>query len=79
MVPPYKAPNTSRRSNRKFDRRLSSIRIDIEHAFGMLKNRWTSLTGLQLIFTNHQQYEYACIYVTAYIVLHNILLDSNDI
>ena len=60
MIPPYKAPYTLRRSNRKFNRQLSSIRIDIEHALGMLKGRWKSLTGLRLIFTNHQQYEYAC-------------------
>ncbi len=78
MVPPYKAPYTSHRSNRKFNRRLSSIHIDIEHAFGMLKDRWKSLTELRLIFTNHQQYEYACMWITACMVLHNILLDLND-
>ena len=78
MIPPYKAPYTLRRNNQKFNRRLSSIRIDIEHAFGMLKGRWKSLTGLRLIFTNHQQYEYACMWIIACMVLHNILLDLND-
>ena len=39
MVPPFKAPHTLRRRNRKFNRQLSSICIDIEHAFGMLKGR----------------------------------------
>lgn len=44
----------------------------------MLKGRWKSLTGLRLILTNHQQYEYACMWITACMVLHNILLDLND-
>ena len=60
MIPSYKALHTLRRSNRKFNRRLSSIYIDIEHAFRILKGQWKSLTGLRLILTNHQQYEYAC-------------------
>lgn len=54
MIPPYKAPHTLCRSNQKFNCRLSSICIDIEYAFGMLKGRWKSLTGLRLILTNHQ-------------------------
>ncbi len=78
MVPPYKAPNTSRRSNQKSNCQLSSICIDIEHAFGMLKGRWKSLTRLRLILTNYQQYEYACMSAIACMVLHNILLDLND-
>lgn len=44
----------------------------------MLKGRWKSLTGLRLILVNHKQYEYACTWITACIVLHNILLDLND-
>ena len=54
MIPLYKAPYTLRCSNQKFNCRLSSIRIDIEHAFGILKGRWKSLTELRLILTNHQ-------------------------
>ena len=78
MIPLYKALHTLRHSNQKFNRRLSSIRIDIEHAFGMLKSQWKSLTGLRLILTNHHQYEYACIWITVCMVLHNILLNLND-
>lgn len=54
MIPLYKAPYTSYCSNRKCNHQLSSICIDIEHAFGMLKGRWKSLTGLRLILTNYQ-------------------------
>ena len=78
MIPPYKAPYILRCSNQKFNYRLLSISIDIKHAFGILKGRWKSLTGLLLIFTNHQQYESACMWITAWMVLHNILLDLND-
>ena len=44
----------------------------------MLKGIWRSLTGLRLRVNNKQQYEYACMWITASVVLHNILLDLND-
>lgn len=78
MVPPYKAPHISLKENRRFNKRLSSIRIDIEHAFGMLKGRWKSLTALRLRLLNNKQFEFAIIWITACVVLHNVLLELND-
>lgn len=51
--------------NKEFNRSLSIVRIDIEHAFGMLKDRWKSLTGLRLILTTQKKYEFACMWITA--------------
>lgn len=79
LVPPYKAPHTRRRRIRRFNKRLSSVRIVIEHAFGILKGRWKSLTGLRLILNNDKQYESACMWITACVVLHNIFIDRDDI
>ena len=78
MVTPYKAPHTRQKRIRKFNRRLSSIRIDIEHAFGILKGRWKSLTGLRLRLRTKKQYEFACMWITACVVLHNVLHGLDD-
>lgn len=78
MVPTYKAPETNRSENHAFNKQLSHIRIDIEHTFGMLKGRWKSLTGMRLIITDNKKYEFACMWITACVVLHNILIDLND-
>ena len=37
LVSPYKSPFTNEKENRRFNRKLSRIRVDIEHAFGVLK------------------------------------------
>lgn len=78
MVPPYKAPEANRSENRKFNKKLSKVQIDIEHTFEMLKGRWASLTALRLVINTQKQYRYALKWITAYIVLHNILLQLND-
>lgn len=78
LVPPYKAPDNRVRQNTQFNKLLSNVCIDIEHAFGMFKGRWRSLTGLRLRVNNKQQYEYACMWITACVVLYNIFLDLND-
>ena len=78
LIPPYKAPAANKTENKAFNRLLSSCRVDIEHAFGVLKGRWRSLTGLRVRITKKAQYEYACMWITACIVLHNILLEVRD-
>ena len=66
------------RINRKFNKKLSRVRIDIEHAFGMLKGRWKSLTGLRVRVNKQERYMYAAQWITACVVLHNILLKCDD-
>lgn len=44
----------------------------------MLKGRWKSLTGLKLILTTQKKYEFACMWFTVCLVLHNILVDLNN-
>lgn len=78
MVPPYKAPETNRNENKRFNKKLSKVRIDIEHTFGMLKDQWASLTALRLVLNTQKQYQYALKWITACIVLHNILLRLDD-
>jgi len=77
-MPPYKKPAALQRPNKSFNYYLSKIRIDIEHAFGILKGRWKSLCGLRLSIMNNAQYQYAVEWIVACVVLHNILLEIGD-
>ena len=39
MVLSYKAPEANQKENKKFNKKLSKVRIDIKHTFGMLKGQ----------------------------------------
>ncbi len=78
VVSPYKAPKANQVENTKFNKQLSHICIKIEHTFGILKRRWENLTRLRWILTSEKKYEFACIWITACDVLHNILIDLYD-
>lgn len=78
LVAPYKRPLANRPANRTFNTRLSNIRIDIEHAFGILKGRWQSLSGLRVRISNHKRYQFAVQWIVACTVLHNILIQEGD-
>ncbi|KAE8211094.1 hypothetical protein CF319_g9363, partial [Tilletia indica] len=78
VVTPYKRPHSNARVNKRFNKLLSSVRIDIEHAFGLLKGRWSCLKGLRVRLLSDDQHEIACTYVTACVVLHNILIALED-
>lgn len=78
LISPYKAPASRKPENWRFNRKLSAIRIDIEHALEMLKGRWKSLTGLRILIHDQASYKYAVQWITACLVLHNILLSFRD-
>lgn len=78
LISPYKAPLTQNSSNCRFNRKLSSLRIDIEHAFGILKGRWGSLVGLRILLRLKNLYKFAVKWITACCVLHNILVNIRD-
>ncbi len=44
----------------------------------MLKGQWKSLTDLRLLLTTQKKYEFACMWIIAFLVLHNILVNLND-
>lgn len=59
---------------RKFNRRLSSVQISIEHAFGILKGQFLSL---RVMGPHDNVQEIYCV-IEALIILHNICLEHND-
>lgn len=73
MLVPYKDTGHLTRSQKKFNTRLSSCRVTIEHAFGDLKQRFRQLYHLKLRdIVRLVQVIHACC------VLHN-LANANDI
>ncbi|KAF9404046.1 hypothetical protein BGZ76_007126 [Entomortierella beljakovae] len=56
-----------------FNRKISSIRTKIEHAFGMFKGRWRCLTKLAVDITTEEDLADTSMLISACVVLHNIL------
>jgi hypothetical protein len=77
-IAPYKKPAALLRDNKSFNWKLSHIRIDIEHSFGMLKSRFQSLTNLRCRIMDKAQYERAVQWIVAALVLHDLLISLTD-
>jgi hypothetical protein len=59
---------------RAFNRRLSSVRIVVEHTFGLLKGRFPSLRGMG----THKSLQDVYKVIEALIVVHNMSIDLKD-
>ena len=59
---------------RAFNKRLSGIRIYVEHAFGMLKGRFPSLKELPAFDNMDEAYKV----IQAMMVIHNLCIDWGD-
>lgn len=78
LIPPFKKPLANQRLNKRFNYHLSNIRVDIEHAFGVLKGRWVSLCGLRVRISTEKRYRFALQCIMACVVLHNLLIRQGD-
>eukprot|EP00102_Acyrthosiphon_pisum_P011463 XP_008180195.1 PREDICTED: uncharacterized protein LOC103308511 [Acyrthosiphon pisum] len=74
LMVPYKATHILSESEKLFIRRLSSTRVVIEQAFGLLLGRFRRLKSLEA-----KSIEMMSLNVTAACVLHNLTLKNNDI
>jgi hypothetical protein len=59
---------------RAFNRRLSAVRIAIEHTFGLFKGRFPSLRGMG----PHKSVQDIYRVIEALMILHNIAIDFKD-
>ncbi|AAW45247.1 hypothetical protein CNH01500 [Cryptococcus deneoformans JEC21] len=66
------------RPEAKFNKKCSSARVKIEHAYGILKNRWQSLRSLRVKICNVRDEGVATCWIQACVVLHNLLIDTGD-
>lgn len=74
LIVPYREPAASQPLNRKFNIALSQGRIKIEHAFGVLKNRFGSLARLPVRIRKDDDHIKALLWVGSCISLHNMIL-----
>lgn len=82
MLRPYTEPEIvglppdQQAQRRKFNQRLSAIRVRVEHAFGILKGRFMSLK----CFPTPDSHSLKDVYrdVQAMMVLHNLCIDFHD-
>lgn len=75
---PYKRPQAVKREGRRFNYYLSNLRVDMEHAFGVLKGRWSRLQSFRIRLQKEEDYGRAGKWINAYLVLHNMMVSLND-
>jgi hypothetical protein len=63
---------------KKFNDAAASIRVTVEHAFGMLKSRFTSLQGLRTLVRRPCDMNRAIFWIQGCMLLHNILIGTDD-
>jgi DDE superfamily endonuclease len=75
IITPYKQPIARQPSYKAFNKAHSKQRIRIEHAFGVLKARWSSLRSLPIRIRDDVQKDHTRVirWTMACLVLHNFL------
>lgn len=75
-VPPFKRPSGGQldREQKRFNYRLSSIRIRAEHTMGLLKGRFQSLRELRIQVRDKEKHEWAVTWIRCCIILHNMII-----
>ncbi|VDC02626.1 unnamed protein product [Peniophora sp. CBMAI 1063] len=75
---PYVKPDKLLPDNAAFNYHLSSIRIRSEHAIGYVKGRWSSLKGLRVAVDDEKGLQFASLWITGCILLHNFALEHEQ-
>ena len=80
VITPYKGQAGRQKQNSKFNHHLSTCRVKIEHAFGVLKARWPSLKNLPIRINEDciEGHNRVMQWTIACLVLHNLLTDIED-
>lgn len=78
LITPYKQPHANLPHNRLFNELFSSARCLVEHANGILKNRFASLKGIRTQIKTKADFEVINKHVLICLILHNLMLQFND-
>lgn len=74
LIPPYKDNGVLSHNQKQFNYRHSSVRIIVEHAFGLLKCRFRRLRAFE-----NRNVSFISKCVVAACVLHNICINFDDL
>jgi DDE superfamily endonuclease len=80
IIPVFKKPprGSLTKKETRFNSRLSSIRVRVEHCIGILKGRFQSLKGLRIVLRRDKDIKRAVYWIRACCVLHNFLLKEEE-
>lgn len=80
LVPICKKPKNEPISpdDEKFNTYIAMMRIKIEHAFGILKERFYSLKSLPIKIRRRSDMQYVNAWITVCVILNNFLLEQDD-
>lgn len=80
VVPMYRRQANKKLSAEQtmFNEHVAKVRVKIEHAFGVLKQRWTMLSNMRLSLRDQSDLEYAYGLIQAAVILHNLFIDTSN-
>lgn len=80
VVTPFRKNSTELTAQRRsaFNKYLSTYRVRIEHLFGILKEKFSSLKLLSVKISDAKSHKFACTWVRVCCLLYNILLPHFD-
>lgn len=75
-IPPFKTPTNGEltRQQKQFNYLLSSVRVSVEHAFGLLKGRWQSLKEIRIQVSDERARGWMRNWIKACFILHNLCI-----
>jgi len=74
MIQTHSRPEKFEKNNTDHNYHVSHIRIRSEHCMGYLKERWSSLRGLQLQIDDPDAHKFATLWIASCIHLHNFAI-----
>jgi hypothetical protein len=78
MCTPYRNPAAQLPVNLIFNELFSSGRVIVEQLIGIFKNRWGSMKGIRNQMITEKDYRFVNVQIILCIILHNLLIVSND-
>lgn len=80
VITPFRKNSTelTAASRKDFNRYFSTYRVRVEHMFGIMKEKLSSLKKLGIRITDVRSHEFACTWIRVCCILHNILLPFYD-
>ncbi|KAF8220343.1 hypothetical protein L208DRAFT_1127843, partial [Tricholoma matsutake] len=78
IVSPYKKPERDIPEDEEFNKHVSRVRIQSEHAIGFLKGRFHSLKNLRLHIKDKKSHIFATYWVAACIGVHAFAMQCEE-
>ncbi len=79
MLTPFKMRQDQNNAEKTlFNKKISTIRVTVEHVMGLLKNRWSSLRGIRLLLAEGENMARVNTWIECTIILHNMMMVLHD-